>query len=94
MDIDALNDEAYMNKFEEEDQLIADKFEINKYIAEEILKLKKKRVKIITQKQFDKLMDVICVKYDIDINNELNEFVEDKLIEALEKIKVKLEKFL
>jgi hypothetical protein len=83
-----------MNEFEEEDQLIADKFEINKCIAEEVLKLKKKRVKIITQKQFDKLMDVICVKYDIDINNELNEFVEDKLISALEKIKVKLDKLI
>ena len=94
MDIDALNDEVYMNEFEEEDQLIADKFEINKYIAEEILTIKKKKVKKMNQKTFDSLMDIICVKFDIDINNELNEFVEDKLISALEKIKVKLEKFL
>jgi hypothetical protein len=83
-----------MNEFEEEDQLITDKFEIGKCIAEEVLKLKKKRVKIITQRQFDKLMDIICVKFEIDLNDELNEFVEDKLISALEKIKVKMEKLI
>lgn len=81
-----------MNEFEEEDQLIADKFEIDKCILEEVLKLKKKKVKIITQKQFDKLMDKVCIKFDIDINNEINIYIEDKLISALEKIKVKLDK--
>jgi len=94
MGIDALNDEAYMNEHEEEDQLIADKFEINKYIAEEILTIKKKKVKKMNQKTFDKLVDKICVKYEIGITDELNEFVEDKLIEALEKIKVKLDKLI
>jgi len=78
-----------MNEHEEEDQLIADKFEIDKCICEEVLKLKKKRVKIITQKQFDKLEDKICVKFGIDINNELNEDVEDKLLSALEKNGIK-----
>lgn len=83
-----------MKEFKEEDQLVMTKFEIDKCIAEEVLKLKKKKVKTINQKQFDKLMDVICVKFGIDINNKLNEDVEDKLVSALEKIRVKMEKFL
>jgi hypothetical protein len=78
-----------MNEHEEEDQLIADKFEIDKCIGKEVLKLKKKRVKIITQKQFDKLMDKVCVKFDIDVNNELNEDVEEKLLSTLEKNGIK-----
>lgn len=83
-----------MNEHQEEDQLIANMFEIDKCIGEEVLKLKKKRVKTITQNQFDKMMDKVCVKFDIDINNPLNEDVEEKLLSALEKIKVKLEKFM
>ena len=83
-----------MNEYEEEDQLITDKIEIDQCIKEEVLKLKKKKVKIITRRQFDKLMDKVCVKMNVDINNPLNEFIEDKLIEALEKIKIKMEKFL
>jgi len=81
--------QVYMNEFEEEDQLIADKFEIDKCVDEEVLKLKKKKVKIITQKQFDKLMDKVCVKFDIDVNNPLNEDVEEKLLSTLEKNGVK-----
>jgi len=78
-----------MNKFEEEDNFAMNKFEIDQHIKEEVLKLKKKRIKKITQKQFDKLIDKVCVKFDIDINNPLNEEVEDKLLSVLEKNSIK-----
>ena len=86
--------EVHMNEFEEEDQIIADKIEIEKCIGEEVLAINKKKVKKMSQNMFDKLVDKICIGNKVDINNPLNEFVEDKLVEALEKIKVKLEKFL
>ena len=78
-----------MNEHQEEDQLIADMFEIDKCILEEVLKLKKKKVKMITQKQFDKLENKICVKFQVDINNPLNEDIEDKLMSTLEKNGIK-----
>lgn len=83
-----------MNEHEQEDQMISDKIEIENLIKEEVLALKKKKVKKINQRKFDKLVDKICVKFDVDINDELNIFVEDKLTSALEKIKVKMEIFL
>ena len=78
-----------MNEHEEEDQLIADMLEIDKCIVEEVLKLKKKKVKTITQKQFDKLENKICIRFQIDINNPLNEDIEDKLLNTLDKNGIK-----
>jgi hypothetical protein len=61
-------------------------------ISEEVLKLKKRQLKTISTKQFNKIVDKICVKLDIDESNPLNETIEDSVMGALEKNKIKVEK--
>jgi hypothetical protein len=78
-----------MNEMEQYSFIPIDFLALDCLIAKEILKLKKKKIKVINQKRFDKLEDKICVKFNIDINHPANEDVEEKLLFALERSGIK-----
>jgi len=82
-----------MNEMEQDFPIPIDFLAVDSLIAKEVLKLKKKKIKAINQKRFDKLEDKICVKFNIDINHPANEDVEEKLLSALEKNGIKKETF-
>ena len=69
-----------------------DSIAVTHSISEEVLKLKKRKLKTISIKTFNKIVDKICLKLDIDEGNPLNETIEDSVMGALEKNKIKMEK--
>jgi len=75
-----------MNEFEQEDKLLCDQIDISDFIKEQVSKIRNKSISV---KKFDKLIENVCKKFDISDNNPLNEYVEDKLMEVLDKNKIK-----
>jgi len=75
-----------MKEFEQEDQFQCDKIDIADFIIKQVSKIRNKSISV---KKFDKLIDDICKKFELGEDDPLVEYSEDKLMEILDKKKIK-----